>query len=69
MNSITTFIVGFVVGFAATGVFLSAVPYGSTPYNKGYMQGQIDAVTGKMKYELKELPSKERVWVKIEKKE
>ena len=47
---------------------LGLVFMGVTIHDTGYKNGQIDALTGKVKYELVEYPNKTKSWVEIKKK-
>lgn len=59
--------VGFIVGICAGAVLLSIIIFltGST-YVDGYKDGQVEALTGKVKYELVEHKDKTISWERIE---
>jgi hypothetical protein len=52
-------IVGILLSIAAIYVF------GKVDYRSGYKQGQIDAINGKIYYELKKTKDNEIEWTKI----
>lgn len=55
---------GFIAGVAAALFVLINWPVGSAPYK----QGQIDAINGKIRYELVKQKNGSVVWERIEKK-
>ena len=60
----------FKVWFGAfIGFILGALIVGTVRYNEGFKEGQIEALTGNVQYELQVQPDSSRVWVKTKRKD
>jgi hypothetical protein len=65
MDNWNLFLVGVVLGVFSVVGFISLLGNESRFYMNGYEQGQVDALTGKIKYELVIQPDSTRTWEKI----
>ena len=66
MKSTDTFI-SFMMGMVVMGIIMLLITVFMDPQLKGYKQGQIDALTGKIKYTLVTNPDSTREWKDINK--
>jgi hypothetical protein len=62
METVLKIIIGFWIGMMTTALVIYIFPEG----NSAYQKGQIDALNGIVKYELKTNPDKTVVWVRKE---
>jgi hypothetical protein len=62
METVLKIIIGFWIGMMTTALVIYIFPEGTSAYQKG----QIDALNGIVKYELKTNPDKTVVWVRKE---
>jgi hypothetical protein len=56
------------VGFIIVLFLIFVIFISKDKYKEGYKDGQVDAINGKVKYELKENEDKTTDWVEIKKK-
>lgn len=59
-NSFFAFIIGLIFG----GFLFVTIAMNFTEYTISYKQGQIDAINGKIQFQLKDNPDGTREWVK-----
>ncbi len=64
-NNALAGVLGAVVGGVITIILLFSFEEDTEFYKNGYEKGQIDALTGNVKYELVTQPDSTRVWVEI----
>ena len=57
MDNLGEVLIGTIVGFGLGVVFILVI------IGKPYKDGQVDALTGKIQYELKTQPDSSKIWV------
>lgn len=66
MNELNQYLSSFLIAFGLAGIILGSIKlFYDKAFEEGYKQGQIDALTGKVKYELSKNEDGELVWTEI----